>query len=76
MCVGGGGVLLASVVNPPSDVNGQFSIYIYLYICNPHCTYCYAVRASNCAYALSRSPIMHSISLVCVRLTFHTHYCC
>ena len=68
-------VLLVSVGRPPSDVNGQF----FVYICNPYCTYRNAVRASNFACALSRSPTMLSIPLVltlcsyCVEMTCGVH---
>ena len=48
---------------------GDFSIYILyiyicLYVCDGHCTYCNVICASNFACALSRSPTTCSIQLV------------
>ena len=42
----------------------SLSIYIYIHVCNPHCTYRNAVHGSNLACVLSRSPTMLSISLI------------
>ena len=49
-----------SGASPPSDVNSQF-FYI---ICDRRCTYRNVIRASNLACALSRSPTMHSTSIL------------
>ena len=35
-----------------------------IFLCDGHCTFCNVIHASNFAYALSRSPTMHSIQLV------------
>ena len=53
-------------MSPPSDLNGQFFyVFIYLFICDRHCTYHNVVHASNFVCTLSRLSTMRSIQLVC-----------
>ena len=61
--------LLASVVSPPSDLNGQF-----FYVCDGHCTYHNVIHASNfvCALPLAK---MHSIQLVVYIERSHMSIC-
>ena len=48
----------------PTSLNILMKCFLRLYIYNWHCTYRNAIRASNFACALSRSPTMLSIPLV------------
>ena len=46
----------------PSRVNGPIFLYIYIYICDSHCTYRNVIRASNFADAL-HGEVSHCLAV-------------
>ena len=54
-----GCILLASIVSPPSDLNGQLYIYIYV----THTVHTVMLYVLLILRAHSHSPTMHSIEL-------------